>query len=43
VVADGRGDTGPALTICVGCHSHAGGDNNEMDFVFTKLGGACGG
>lgn len=43
VVADGRGDTGGALTICVDCHSHAGGDANEMDFVFTKLGGACGG
>lgn len=39
VVADGRGGTGAPLTICVGCHSHAGDDNNAMDFVFTKLGG----
>ena len=43
VVADGRGASGAPLTICVDCHSHAGGDNNEMDFVFTKLGGSCGG
>jgi hypothetical protein len=26
VVADGMGDTGPAKTICVGCHAAAGSD-----------------
>ncbi len=25
-VADGKGDSGPALTICVGCHAGAGSD-----------------
>ena len=26
VVADGLGDTGPAKSICVGCHAGAGSD-----------------
>jgi hypothetical protein len=26
VVADGRGNSGPAMTICVGCHAAAGSD-----------------
>ncbi len=38
LVADGHGDTGVPLTVCVDCHSHAN------DFVFTQVGaGGCGG
>jgi len=39
VVADGKGDAGPAKTICVGCHSAAGIDmaHSGHDFVYTQL------
>jgi hypothetical protein len=39
VVADGLGDSGPAMTICVGCHSAAGidADHPGHDFVYTQV------
>ena len=39
VVADGKGDTGNAKTICVGCHMAAGADmlHPGHDFVYTQV------
>jgi hypothetical protein len=38
VVADGMGGSGPAQTICFGCHSHAAmGTPPGRDFVFTQV------
>lgn len=43
VVADGYGSSGPAQTICVGCHAAAGSDAahtpsaNEHDEVYTPV------
>lgn len=39
VVADGLGSSGPAMTICVGCHSAAGIDamHSGHDFVYTRV------
>jgi hypothetical protein len=43
VVADGMGSSGPAQTICVGCHSAAGSDSahtpspNGHDEVYTPV------
>lgn len=39
VVADGLGDTGPANTICVGCHQGAGIDamHSGHDMVYTQV------
>lgn len=39
VVADGLGDKGPAMTICVGCHGAAGSDamHPGHDFVYTQV------
>jgi hypothetical protein len=45
VVADGFGDSGPAKTICVGCHAAAGSDGPHTpspggrDFVYTAVSG----
>jgi hypothetical protein len=39
VVADGAGGSGPANTICVGCHQAAGSDaaHSGHDFVYTQV------
>ena len=39
IVADGLGDAGPAMEICVGCHSATGIDaaHPGHDFVYTQL------
>ncbi len=39
VVADGLGDAGPALNICVGCHMATGldGDHPGHDFVYIQV------
>jgi len=39
VVADATGETGPANTICVGCHQAAGSDagHSGHDFVYTQV------
>jgi hypothetical protein len=37
VVADGLGTSGPALVICVGCHSAAGPAHSGHDMVFTQV------
>jgi hypothetical protein len=39
VVADGQGDSGPALDICVSCHAAAGSDagHSGHDFVYTQV------
>jgi hypothetical protein len=37
VVADGLGNSGPAMTICVGCHSAAGPSHSGHDMVFTQV------
>ena len=39
IVADGLGDTGPANTICVACHSAAGSDSSHSghDYVYTQV------
>jgi hypothetical protein len=37
VVADGLGASGPALSICVGCHSAAGPAHSGHDMVFTQI------
>jgi hypothetical protein len=42
VVADGLGDTGPAKTICVGCHAGAGSDathavTGSSDYVYLQV------
>ena len=39
VVADGMGGSGPAQTICVGCHQAAGSDSAHSghDFVYTQV------
>lgn len=39
IVADGLGDSGPAMTICVGCHSATGIDamHPGHDFVYTQV------
>ena len=38
-VADGLGDKGPAMAICVGCHTGAGSDamHSGHDFVYTQV------
>lgn len=38
-VADGIGDTGPAASICVGCHAATGVDamHSGHDFVYTQV------
>lgn len=39
VVADGKGSSGPAQTICVGCHQAAGSDagHSGHNFVYTQV------
>lgn len=39
VVADGLGDSGAAMTICVSCHEAAGSDvdHGGHDFVYTQV------
>lgn len=39
VVADGLGASGPAMSICVGCHAGAGTDAAHFghDFVYTQI------
>ena len=42
IVADGLGDTGPAQSICVGCHAGAGSDakhavTGSSDFVYLQV------
>lgn len=39
VVADGNGDQGASMTICVGCHSAAGSDSQHSghDFIYTQV------
>jgi hypothetical protein len=39
VVADGDGGSGPAMSICVGCHSATGidADHPGHDFVYTQI------
>ncbi len=39
VVADGSGASGPAQTICVGCHQAAGSDagHSGHNFVYTQV------
>jgi hypothetical protein len=39
VVADALGDSGPAQSICVSCHSAAGSDaaHSGHDFVYTQV------
>lgn len=39
IVADGVGDSGPAMAICVGCHQAAGidADHPGHDFVYTQV------
>jgi cytochrome c553 len=48
VVADGTGDTGPAMSICVGCHAAAGSDTAHTpsvggrDQVYTPVAATAG-
>ncbi len=39
VAADGLGDAGVPLQVCVGCHADAGGDamHSGHDFVYTQV------
>lgn len=39
VVADGTGEAGPAMQICVGCHVAAGldADHSGHDFIYTQV------